>query len=138
MHKQANRTNRKKSEINKPAELILFFQGVIIQLVSFAFGALVALILDVNSESFLIIAFVTLAVGSFISGFAISRKKRSNGLLNGVIYSLPILIFPLISLFFNKFRFDFSLIINVFIILLFSALGGIVSVNIRKRTKIKK
>ena len=138
MHKQATRVTRKKSENNKSAELMLFFQSILIQLMAFVVGALVALILDVNSESFLIIACITLAVGSFISGFAISRKKRSNGLINGMIYSLPILIFPLISLLFNKFSLDFSFLISVFIILSFSALGGIVSVNIRKRTKIKR
>ncbi len=138
MQKQANKTTRKKSENKKSNELVMLFQSIIIQLMVFVVGAVVTLILDVNSESFLIIASTTLAVGSFISGFAISRKKRSNGLLNGVIYSLPILIFPLISLFFNKFKVDFNILINVFIILLFSASGGIVSVNIRKRTKIKR
>ena len=135
---QKSNVTRRKTENKHVNELFLFFQSIIIQLMVFVAGALVGLILDVDSESYLIISCVSLAVGSFLSGFAISRKKRSKGLLNGVIYSLPILVFPLISLFFNKFSIDFSLLINVLIILIFSASGGIVSVNIRKRTKLKR
>ncbi len=89
---------------------------------------------NIDSNYFMILTLLCFSV--FVSGYYSGRKFRKNGIVIGIIYNLPfILILVITALAINTFLFDSRLIITLVSLLLFSALGGIVSVNTRKKQK---
>lgn len=87
---------------------------------------------DINSGYFIILTIQCIAL--FITGYMTGKKFRKNGLLNGILYNGPyILIVLIISLLLTRLKFDSRMVVSVLFMLTTSAIGGIVSVNSRKK-----
>ena len=72
------------------------------------------------------------------SGFITASKKREKGMLYGTLYSLPSNItVMLVSAAFNSFSIDYNLFLTFSLLVVCSAAGGVLSVNIKpKKPKI--
>lgn len=140
MQKQADRISRNKKNDNKNKDtIILFTKSLIIQTVVYIVISFVSLIFDINTNDLFLICLCAFSLSSLISGFVTGRTKRCNGLVNGMLYSLPsIILFAFISACLNSFKIDFTAIISILCMLVFSSVGGVISVNVKKRTKIKR
>lgn len=139
MQKTVYKASRKKSENKSLSELVLFLKAFIVYTVVYAVVCISAFYLDIDNGLLVPVSLCTFCLSGFLSGFVIGRMKRKNGLINGIIYSLPtIALFLFISILINSFRIDLTLLISVLCVLVFSGLGGVISVNVRKKTKIKK
>ena len=130
-----NRTKRIKSDSK---QLNIFFQlqlfSVAIYLSLFIISSIIALKADLPRKYDFLISLIIFAIASFGTGFFAGLKLRQNGLLVGIIYSLPMnFTVLLISLIINKFSFDLNLAISAIILILSAAIGGILAVNKRLR-----
>lgn len=132
-------TNKKtniKSKFNESLLLMLTCFGI--ETAMFFIACVVALIADLKSDSFCIFSVISLCLGCLASGFVSVRKTKKNGLLNGIFYSLPSNVFYILaSSALNAFKIDYFIIISFVLLLLASAVGGILSVNFKPKTKIK-
>lgn len=81
-----------------------------------------------------VLATVSLCIGGYFGGYVCARKKRRNGLLQGVICGM--IIFMIILFFgalFAKAALGISTGGKLLLTMLFSGIGGIVGVNTKKR-----
>ena len=98
-------------------------------------GALAA---DVKSKNFYILCVIALCLGCFASGFVAVRKTKKNGLLNGILYCLPSnLFYVIVSSALNAFKIDYFIIISFVSLIVASAIGGVLSVNFKPKSKLK-
>ena len=130
-----NRAVRNKTE-NSQLKVFLQIQlfAIVIYLIFFLMGSFIALTADVSGKYDYIISLVLFAISSFLVGFSIGIKLRQNGLLMGIVYSLPINILVLIvSLILNDFIFSFNILIALAVLIAFAGVGGVLAVNKRLR-----
>jgi putative membrane protein (TIGR04086 family) len=100
----------------------------------FLIGSLIALLIDLPSDSDYLFSIVLFSVCSMLTGFYAGIKKRENGLLVGIIYTLPLnAIVVLISLFYNSFAIGVNLAVTIVVLMISGAIGGILAVNKRLR-----
>lgn len=139
MQKQAVKPIQRKSENKLPDEAMLILIGIAAYTATFLLSCTLSLIFDFDGKTMVYVALGAFSLAAFLSGFVTGRKKRKNGLLNGVVYSLPAtVLFIFISLCVNGFSCDLNLIFSITLMLIFSALGGVLSVNTKKKSKIKR
>ncbi len=83
--------------------------------------------------------FISLAgfiCAGIVSGYSVGKKIKVNGLLNGVLYNLPVIfIIVFISLILNDFTFDYKLIVSALAMLITSAVGGVFAVNSKQKKR---
>ena len=130
-----NRAVRNKIE-NSQLKVFLQIQlfAIVIYLIFFLMGSFIALTADVSGKYDYIISLVLFAISSFAIGFFTGIKLRQNGLLMGIVYSLPINILVLIvSLILNDFIFSFNILITLAVLIAFAGVGGVLAVNKRLR-----
>ncbi len=109
-----------------------------IQLVTFIAACILAMVIDVHSNGYYIFSIGSFCVGGAISGFLSVKKKRKNGLISGIIYALPsCVLYIFISAAMNAFKIDYLIAVSFVLIVLSSASGGVLSVNIRPKAKVK-
>ena len=128
----SQRKNPKKK--NDKLKSFLKGQAIIFLIYTVIFSAFSAasVATDTGKENMIYVSLIFLAISAFASGFITGIKERRNGLISGVLSALPItLLLIALSFVFNGFHADFTLLVSVAVSLLLSALGGIVSVNIR-------
>lgn len=136
MQKQTYRSKLQKNEASKTAELIIFIKCIAVYIFVFVISSVSALIFDIDNGSYIVLSLCSFSVSSFLSGFVVGRTKRKNGLINGIIYTLPAtMIFVFISVAVNNIKVDYILLISVLCMLLFAAVGCVVSVNIKKKSR---
>lgn len=133
-----SRTNSKKKKSTKNAELSGFIRiqiyALIIYFVMFFAFSLVCLATDLSKDYTYYVSLALFSVSSFLVGFISGTKIRQNGLVTGVLHALPMNLLLLVtSLVFNGFKADYSALISAVVMILASAVGGIVSVNIKVR-----
>ena len=125
--------SKKKIE-NSKAKRIVKFQAInagVYLLFFIAFSG-IALAADIKSEYICYLSFSFIGLSSFMSGFIAGIRERKNGIVIGIISALPLnVIFMLIGLMLNGFYADINLLICAVIGVVLSAIGGILSVNIR-------
>ena len=108
--------------------------AVIIYIVIFMFGAVIALSMDLSQKYDFIFTLIVFAICSLITGFYTGLKLRQNGLVSGVIYTLPInAVTILISLILCDFNVSINTLITAIVLIITSAIGGIFAVNKRLR-----
>ncbi len=125
---------KNKSASNNTLNKYLRLQiiNLIIYVTVFAVVCCISLAADLQKDYMLYASLVFIGASSFISGFTAGIKERKNGLLCGVLSSLPLNVSVIIiALICNKLSADINLLLNAVTGLLLSAAGGIVSVNIR-------
>ena len=126
--------NNKKHKNNAYKNIIInILLPVTVYLIVTSVFCMLIYITDMNVyENYLLIV-LSFGFSCFISAYLIGRRIRKNGLITGNIFNiLPTLIFILISLILNSFSFDYRLAILILIHLIFSSVGGIISVNSKK------
>ena len=102
--------------------------------VMFLSGSFIALMLDIPSTFDYLFSLITFTLSNLIVGFYSGIKYRRNGLVNGVLTSLPSnIIILIISLILGEFAVDINFIITLLVLVVASGVGGILAVN--KRTK---
>ena len=108
--------------------------SLITYIVVFLIFSFVALAADLSRKYDYLFSVIIFVICSFLTGFYAGNKQRQNGLLTGVVYSLPMnTLTLLISLIFSDFKADSSIIITVLLLVVSSAVGGILAVNKRHR-----
>jgi putative membrane protein (TIGR04086 family) len=84
------------------------------------------------SESYIkIIVNAIVGISSFLGGFALSRKRMSQGLINGLICGVFYIgsLYLVGSLFRNSFSVSTAYIITAVISIIFGVIGGIFGIN---------
>ena len=130
-----NRAIRNKSE-NSQLKVFLQIQlfAIVVYLIFFLTGSFIALAADVSGKYDYIISLVLFTASSFVVGYYTGIKLRRNGLLMGILYSLPINILVLIiSLILDDFIFSFNILISLAVLIAFAGIGGVLAVNKRLR-----
>ncbi len=108
--------------------------AIISYIVVFLVFSYIALIADLPQKYDFYFSLIIFAISSFLTGFFAGIKNRQNGLLTGITYSLPMNTLTLIiSLIFADFKADISVIITAVLLVLSSAIGGVLAVNKRHR-----
>lgn len=108
--------------------------SLITYIVVFLIFSFVALAADLSRKYDYMFSVIIFVICSFLTGFYAGNKQRQNGLLTGIVYSLPMnTLTLLISLIFSDFKADSSIIITVLLLVVSSAVGGILAVNKRHR-----
>ena len=106
--------------------------AMIIYFVSFLLFSVIGLMADLSVKYDLLYSLLSFGLASFAVGFFIGRKLRQNGMLAGVIYSLPLnTLVVLLSLIFSDFTVDLNIAITAIVLLVTAGVGGIVAVNSR-------
>lgn len=78
---------------------------------------------------------IALCVGSYFTGYSISRKRRKNGLLTGIASGIMIFLLALlVGLLFFPSALTLGIFSKLIMILICSTIGGVVGVN----SKIKR
>ncbi len=125
--KNSNKKNDSLKKYIKYQLIILLFYFVL-----FLIFCSVSVVADVNKDILPYISVFFICVGSLAAGFFAGIKERKNGILSGLSYALPSdIIWITVSLILNGFKADIILPITVFASIILSALGGIISVNIK-------
>ena len=105
---------------------------MIIYFASFLLFSVIGLMADLSVKYDLLCSLLSFGLASFAVGFFIGRKLRQNGLLAGIIYSLPLnTLIVLLSLIFSDFTVDLNIAITATVLLVTAGAGGIVAVNSR-------
>ncbi len=127
---------KNKSKVNE--SIMLLFICFIIETAMLFVVCIGALAVDVKSKNFYLLSAISLCLGCFVSGFVSVRKTKKNGLLNGILYCLPSnLLFIIVSSALNAFKVDCFTIISFVLLVIASAIGGVLSVNFKPKSKIK-
>ena len=130
-----NRNIRSKTDNRQTRTFLqvqLFSATVYISL--FLIGSVVALNADLPKKYDYIISIIIFAVASFLTGFFSGIKLRQNGLLSGIIYSLPMnFAVILTSLIMSKFSVGINIAITAVVLIISAGIGGILAVNKRLR-----
>lgn len=107
--------------------------NIIIYAALCAVCSLICLKADIDSSYYKYLIFVVAAVSGFFGGFKSVSSVRRNGLLLGAISALPsFLIIFLVSSIISRTGMSVSGLIAAVIMVVFSAVGGIMSVNKRR------
>ena len=135
MQKIKPKSNKTRSENDI---LIIFLKiqliDALIYISVFLLSSVLSLVTDVSQKYDTIITLIAFALSSFISGFYAGKKKRQNGLLAGVIYTLPLnALVLIISAIISDFKVDYLIAVSAVVLVLSAGLGGILSVNMRHR-----
>ena len=129
---RANKTKTENQQLNLFIKVQIF--AVITYLTLFLIGSFLALRADISRKYDLIFTLIIFAISSLAVGFFAGIKLRQNGLISGILYSLPMnLLTIVISLLLNDFTFSVNIIITAVILILSSGIGGILAVNKRLR-----
>ena len=128
----------KKKTFTKNPSVDVFIKvqifALLMDVLIFALFSYVALISDLPIKYDFLCALVCFAISNFLVGFYTGLKSRQNGLLYGVIYSLPTnVIVILISLILSNFNVSMNIAITALVLPLCAGIGGIVAVNSRLR-----
>ena len=100
----------------------------------FFIGSVIFLQTDLPKKYDFIISLSVFAISSLMVGFIAGIKQKQNGLISGILYSLPMnVIVILLSLIIGKFNVGVNLAITVITLIVFSAVGGILAVNKRRQ-----
>lgn len=132
---QKSKSKRKKAE-NIQASTFIKVQifAFIFYIILFILFSFIGLITDLPQKYDYYFSLSIFTVSSFITGFYAGNKLLQNGLLVGILYSLPMNVITIIfSLIFSHFKVDIFLAITVTILIISSGIGGIFAVNRRRR-----
>lgn len=106
--------------------------GAVIYTFIFTLCSLAAVLADSDKDKVYYLSVASFGVASFIFAYISVLKERKNGLLYGILYTLPLnLAIIFVSLILCSFKADLHLLISAAVLLITSALGGILSVNSR-------
>ena len=132
---KAKRSAKIKSE-NTQLSIFLKTQifSVVAYIIIFFTGSLIGLSADLPGKYDFIFSLAIFFVGSLSTGFFAGLKLRHNGLLTGILFSLPMnIITMLISFISSDFSFGYNMALTAVVLLVSAGIGGILAVNKRVR-----
>ena len=132
---KAKRSAKIKSE-NTQLSIFLKTQifSVVAYIIIFFTGSLIGLSADLPGKYDFIFSLAIFSVGSLSTGFFVGLKLRHNGLLTGILFSLPMnIITMLISFISSDFSFGYNMALTAVVLLVSAGIGGILAVNKRVR-----
>ncbi len=108
--------------------------GVLVVFLVLILFSLVIQKFTVPDEVITFMSAIAISAGAFFGGFVCAYKKRRNGFITGVftgviIYALVLFFGALIA----SSAISFGLFSKLLIVLVFSAVGGIIGVNVKKK-----
>lgn len=128
-----NRASRKDTT-NKDAFIKSIIFSLLVYSAVYIISCFCALTFDIRDSYDFYISLLSFAAASFISGFYSGNKLRKNGLVTGLLFTLPVnALIILISVVLTDFKPGITLLITALVLLLSSAAGGIFAVNKRHR-----
>lgn len=142
MEKRSGKKGRADKKMNEST--VVFLKAQILYIVlSLLLMLLTSMILyssSIDKKYYFYAAAAVLALTSFLCAYFAGYKIHKNGLVTGLLYSLPCnVIWLLISLIINSFKADATGLIAFAVLVISSMLGGILSVNTKlKAKKIRK
>lgn len=111
--------------------------GIVVTLVAALLFSLVLLVKDFPSSVSMILALVALGAGVYIAGYTAAKLNGEKGILYGLSSGLlQFLLFVLLSVCLNCDNFGMLFFIKLGLVLVLSALGGIIGVNSAAKRKI--
>lgn len=130
----------KDNSINFKSIVIGGVTGILISLLLLCLFAFLILTLKISTDYISALAKTALVSGAFLSG-AISAKNKNKsgwlyGLLSGFVYFLLLMLFGVILKVDQTF--DFSKLVTLLLCAVFSALGGILGINMKSKNKKRK
>lgn len=140
MAKSKPQKRNKDKKLSPPTKIFLNTQ--LIAAVSyfsiFIISSAVCLSLDLKRQNMFYISILCFAASSFICSYYAGYKIHKNGLTVGLLYTLPANIMIIfLSVAVNQFKIDLTVLISLFMLLISSMLGGILSVNTKLKPKRK-
>ena len=139
MIKNKSFTTKKTAAKNNNSDFSFILKCACIQATVFILFCFISFTAGIKVTDFKWITPAALIIGSSASGFISGKFKRKKGYIYGVLFSLPFnLILLVISLFVNSFSVDYMLPVCLLGSVISSSLGGMLSVNIKKKVKIKR
>lgn len=136
--KLKSKPNKNKKELSENMKVFIKTQILFLSLNALVFLTCVCVCLqmDFARENIFYISIASLAIGSFLASFYAGYKIHKNGLLVGLVFSLPInALVILISLMTNNFQVDYTAIVSFFILMSVAMFAGILSVNMTIKAK---
>ena len=129
-----NRRKKTASGRKQDSEFGLFFSNLSIQFFVFIIITFTSFVAGIKPEMYYLVSIVSLCIGNMITGFISGRVKKQKGLFYGALYSVIFnVLIILLSLIFNSFSVDYTLILSFIIPLMFSCFGGVISVNLKRK-----
>lgn len=140
MGKMKPQKRKKERKMSPPLKIFLKSQLVaaVCYLTVLIVSSIVCLSLDFKRQNMFYVSILCFAAASFICAYYAGYKIHKNGLTVGLLYSLPAnIITVFLSVAVNQFKIDLTVLISLFILLISSMLGGILSVNTKLKPKRK-
>ncbi len=140
MGKMKPQKRKKERKMSPPLKTFLKSQLVaaVCYLTVLIVSSIVCLSLDFKRQNMFYVSILCFAAASFICAYYAGYKIHKNGLTVGLLYSLPAnIITVFLSVAVNQFKIDLTVLISLFILLISSMLGGILSVNTKLKPKRK-
>lgn len=136
MSKLYVKNSRIKYDNTIKSKLVILALNTVIN-ISVAFMiCLILFIADADVDANYLLITVAICFSEFVTAYISGRKLRKNGIIVGVLFNIPFVVFEIIiALVLSSFEFDYRLFLSLFTQITISAIGGIVSVNTRKRSK---
>lgn len=120
------------------SDISVYLKVITAQFLTFFILSLIAYLSDIKASHFYLISIASLSSGSVIAGFIAGKSKQRKGLVYGMLFSLPFNAAVLIiSLFLNSFSFDYMAVISLILSVVLSGIGGSVSINLKKKIKVR-
>lgn len=140
MQKQSVKNKTAKPDRGKiKAVLLPILYSLLLQSCFFVAACILSLLIGISRSDYYLACVVALSLGSAAAGFASGKIKGERGMLYGTLFTLPSnVIYIFLSVALNGFSFDYNLFLSFAVLVVCSAVGGIVSVNTRSKPRIKK
>lgn len=138
--------NKRNSKVNKgdkkrlSGNVGVFIKAqviyLILSLVFLLVSAFISYSSSLDAKFYFYLTIFSLALASFLSSFYSGYKIHQNGLVVGLLFSLPMNIIWLVaSAVINSLKADATIIIALVVLLITSMLGGVLSVNTGLKVK---
>ena len=129
---KSKKTRTENTYLNTFLNVQIF--DAIVYLLLFLISSSIALLIDLPHKNDYIFTLITFSLCSFISAFYSGIKMKHNGLAVGIVFTLPMNgITMLISFIISDFKADYMFVVSVAVLIVTSAIGGILAVNKRRR-----
>lgn len=135
MNKRKNQKT-KKQKVSESKNVFMFLLPLIILISALLITSTISVMTDIGKQLNFPVITVIFSLCTFLTAYLAANRKREKGLITGVIYNLPSLVFVLlVSLILNGFSADLNLLLSFITMLISSSLGGVIGVNHRQKSK---
>lgn len=130
--KNKRKTGKKSSKNNIITNIMpMIFKSLLIFSTVLLLSAMLCYLTNINYDKYYLFLLASAVVSAFVSGLSYSRKMKKNGILSGIISSVPIAVMILIfSLIATKGNVSVLLPVTMCSAIISGAVSGTLGVNI--------